>query len=296
MDETATSFDDFFSAMEGESGYQSADTDDAADIADTPDDAGGGEAAEDGAQPTEDGKTEGAADVPGAAGDPPAPAETFALRVNKTDVPATREEMIAYAQKGVDYDRVKTALEQERTANAELQGRVSQTEEVYGLIAELAKESGVEIGELLDQFRVARYKNQGLSDDAARERLGREKAERELASLKGKADAQKSETDARHERAQREVAEFGRRYPDVTLTDEMVAKLRPDVQDGMTLCEAYQKLCNTEQAAEIKRLQDALEAEKQNKANRSASPGSLGDSGAKKTGGQYEDFFSAFNG
>lgn len=301
MDAENTNFDDFFDTMDGDSGYQSGEADDAADTADTPTEepgtdngdtpqegaeAAGGDNGEGNSQP--DGNTEQPADAG-------APAETFTLRVNKEDKTVTRDEMIVYAQKGADYDRVKTALEQERSTNSELAARVSQTEEVYTLISELAKESNMEVGELLDQFRVARFKSQGMSEDAARERLGRVKAEQELANLRSKSEAQRTNADAQQERAVREVAEFNQRYPGVQLNDEIVGKLKADVHNGMTLCEAYQKMVNAEKDAEIQRLQNELAAEKQNKANRSSSPGSMNDSGSKKTNSTYDDFFSAFD-
>lgn len=298
MDET-TSFDDFFGAIDGDTGYQTGDTDSTTDTTDTPaDEPTGEDAAQQPAEDAQDGENtdhaEGGDNAEQPAGSP-APADTFTLRVNKSDMTVGRDDMIVYAQKGVDYDRVKGALEQARSDNTALQERVSQTEEVYNLISDLAKESNMEVADLLDQFRLARYKSQGMSADAARERLGREKAERELATLKGKADAQKTETDARQERAQREVAEFNRRYPGVSLNDTLVDRLKADVHAGMTLSEAYQKMVNEDQAAEIQRLQNELAAKKQNDANRGSSPGSLGDSGAKKAPSQYDDFFSAFN-
>ena len=46
--------------------------------------------------------------------------------------------------------------------------------------------------------------------------------------------------------------------------------------------------------AKIAELQRQLEAEKQNKANRAASPGSQKDSGGKRSKSEFDDFMDAF--
>jgi len=71
----------------------------------------------------------------------------------------------------------------------------------------------------------------------------------------------------------------------------MVAKLKPDVQKGMTLANAYQKMLNDQKAAELKRKE---EANKQNAKNRAKSPGSQQDSGGRRQKSGAEDFFAQF--
>lgn len=202
--------------------------------------------------------------------------ETFTLKVNKEERTCTREEVIELAQKGADYDRVKEQLRSQQDA--------------MDVLTALAKEAQTDIPGLLDSFRISMLKKQGLSDDAAKERLGREKAERENAALKA---AQKPQEETGQERARREIAEFRKVYPKVELTDELVKKLMPDVQSGKTITEAYRALEAAEKDAKIAELERQLEAEKQNRNNRIASPGSQKDSGGRRTKDDFDEFMKA---
>lgn len=59
----------------------------------------------------------------------PAPApETYTLKVNKALREVSREELIALAQKGADYDRVKAAAEQGKSDNMALKNRLADLE------------------------------------------------------------------------------------------------------------------------------------------------------------------------
>ena len=218
--------------------------------------------------------------------------ETFTLKVNKEEKTYSREEIIGLAQKGVDYDRVKAQLTQSRQNAETLQGMLSDQKEAMTVLGELAKASNVEVPALLRDLRLSLLKKQGLSDDAANERLLRLDAERENAVLKAVVSAKAPETGK--QRAQRELAEFREVYPEVQLTQDVLDQLMKDVQGGMTLTRAYQKNEAAKKDAQIAELQRQLAAEKQNKENLAASPGSQKDSGGKRTKSDYDDFLEAF--
>lgn len=224
---------------------------------------------------TEDTPEAGQATPPTEA-EPPAEPEMFTLKVNKEERQVSREEMIELAQKGADYDRVKEQAKGQQ--------------EIMEVLSALAKEAQTDIPGLMDSFRIGMLKKQGLSEDAARERLGREKAERENELLKAQKQPPE-ETSA--QRAKREVAEFRQAYPKVELSDELLKKLMADVAGGMTLTEAYRKLEAAEKDAKIAELQRQLEAEKQNRQNRAASPGSQKDSGGRRGKSDFDDFMRA---
>ena len=153
----------------------------------------------------------------------------------------------------------------------------------------------MDVPALLDSFRIAALKKQGLSEDAAKERLLRLKAERENARLKEEKSAEKEPAEeTSQQRAKRDLEEFRRAYPDVQLTDELIGKLTPDVQGGASLLGAYRKYENAQKDAQIAELQRQLAAEKQNKENRISSPGSQKDTGGKRTKTEYDDFMEAF--
>lgn len=207
--------------------------------------------------------------------------ETFTLKVNKEERNYTREEVIALAQKGADYDRVKEKLgTQQQTVDA---------------LADVAKAMGVEIPALLENLMInALVKNEGLSEDVARERIMRQKAEKENTALRQAATAGYVEEETSQQRAQREIAEFRKSYPDIPLTDELLKALMPDVQKGVSFKDAYERREAAQKDERIKELEAQLEAEKQNNKNRAQSPGSQRDSGGRRDKTDFDDFVSAF--
>lgn len=219
--------------------------------------------------------------------------ETFTLKVNKEEKTYSREEVIALAQKGADYDRVKEQLGQSRQENTDLQGKISEQQEAMEVLNELAKDAGTDLPGLLKNLRIGMLRKQGLSEDAANERLLRLAAEKENASLKAAVEQPKTE-ESGADRAKRELAEFREEYPDVELGKELLDKLMSDVQGGMPLLKAYKKYESNQKDAQIAELQRQLEAEKQNRTNRAASPGSQKDSGGKRTKSDFDDFMEAF--
>lgn len=288
------SFDDFMDEFDADAGYQT-DSDTGEDMEETvaaeaADDTAGEEAA--GGEAPQDTSEDLKKDAVGTevqAGK--SEAETFTLKVNKEEKTYNREEVISLAQKGADYDRVKEQLGQSRQTNQQLQTQLDSQKEAMEVLEEIAKGTNMELPQLLDDLRMGLLRKQGLSDEAARERIARNKAEKENAALKA-AKAQQQETTA--QRAQREVADFRSNYPEVALDQELVGKLMADVQGGMSLTEAYRKYESAQKDARIAELEAQVAAEKQNKTNRSSSPGSQRDSGGKRTKSEFDDFMEAF--
>ena len=222
----------------------------------------------------------------------PVGGETFVLKWNKAEHTKSRDEVIALAQKGMDYDRIRDAADKAKSDNKALSEQVERMKGVYDLIESIATESKTSIPDLMKAFRLNRLKGQGLSDEAAAERMAREDAERELQALKAQT---KPAEESPEDRSKREVAEFRREYPDVEMSEELVQKLMADVQSGMSLTQAYRKYEAAQKDAEIARLQAELEAEKKNRSNRASSPGSQNDSGARRVKSQTDAFFEAFS-
>lgn len=294
-DNQEVDFEEFMSAFDGDLANQSEDVEDTTDT-DT------GANADDDGSAAEEAADEGANSDEPAAENPPAEqepkgtdSETFTLKVNKEERTCTREEVISLAQKGADYDRVKDQLTESRQTAADLQAKLDVQQEAMDVLAELAKDSNVEVPDLLNNFRLSLLKKQGLSEDAAKERLERLKAEKENAQLKA---AQKAtETPAQEDDAQRvrrELDEFRTAYPKVELSEELLGKLMPDVATGKSLTDAYRSYEAAQKDSRIAELERQLAAEKQNKENRILSPGSQKDSGGQRTKDDFDDFFSAF--
>lgn len=214
--------------------------------------------------------------------------ETFTLRVNHEDRIVGKDELLALAQKGADYDRVKANAKSASDFQSEFSGTIQTLQEVAGRLK-------IPVGELIDRFRLNLMTNEGLSEEAARERLAREKAEQELNTLRSAAKEKEAAKNSNAERAKREIAEFQQKFPGVKLDNDALKSMTDDVKNGMTLSEAYQARKMREQEAKIKQLQDELEAAKQNKKNQEQSPGSQTDIGAPNAKTPFDDFMSAFS-
>lgn len=230
--------------------------------------------------------------------------ETFTLKVNKEERTYSREEVITLAQKGADYDRVKEQLGKSQQTATELQDRLTQLApnlEHIAVLESLAKEMGSDIPKLLDSLRLSSYRKQGLSEDAANERLLRVKAEFENEKLRKDKAALPAE-DKSKQKVQQDLADFRKSYPDVALTEELLKELMPEIQKGVPMLQAYRNreiaskdAVIAEKDQKIAQLERQIEAEKQNKNNRASSPGSQKDSGGKRTKNEFDDFLDAFN-
>lgn len=275
--------DGFGNQTETETGEQPAAEDAPAEQSAAADEAG-----EEGEK--EDGDGDTAAGEPAEASD----AESFTLKVNKEERTYTREEVISLAQKGADYDRVKDQLATSRQTATELQTKLDSHQEAMEVLNDLAKDAGVDIPALLDNLRIGLLKKRdGLSEDAARERLLRIKAEKENETLKAAAKPAEQAEDGK-QKAQRDLAQFRKDFPNVELTQELMDKLLPGVQEGHSLTDSYRQYDAQQKDARIAELERQLAAEKQNKENRVSSPGSQKDSGGKRTKDDFNDFMTAF--
>lgn len=278
----------FEAAFEEEGGNQT-DTSEEAPAEESPDTPSQepAEGVEEGEQ-QEDGH--GAEEKEDGAESPPA-VDTFILRVNKEDRTVNREEVIALAQKGADYDRVKGQLTERDNTIATLTEQINASKEPMELLAMISEETKTGIPELLEQLHVSLRMRSGESEAEAKANIRAIKAERKVSAAQ--AAAKPAQPDPK-ERAEREVAEFHRRFPGVELTEELCGKLTDDVRKGMTIADAYQKQREQEQANRIAQLERELAAERQNRKNKAISVGSQKDSGGSRSKSTEDDFFAAF--
>lgn len=294
MDEN-NSLNEFMEAFDESADYQTDTTEDAAgqlpaeDAGDDSADPAGDENA-----PEEAGEETDPQEGQESEADTQAESETFTLKVNKEEKTYSREEVITLAQKGADYDRVKEQLSQSRQEVTSLQEQISGQQEAMEVLADLAKDAGTDVPSLLKNLRIGLLKKEGLSEDAANERLLRLQAEKENATLRAAAATETPAKETGADRAKRELAEFREVYPETELTQELIDKLMEDVQGGMSLLKAYQKHEAASKDAQIAELRRQLAAEKQNKANAAASPGSQKDSGGKRSKSDFDSFMEAF--
>lgn len=224
---------------------------------------------------------------------------TFTIKVNKEERKVTLEEMTTLAQKGADYDRVKEQNAKHQQTIADLQSKlegVSSQQAVLDILGTIAQKSNSTLEQLAESLYINFRKSAGASEDVAREELKSAKLEKELNSYKAKqTQQQEQETDA-EARAKRDLEDFAREYPEVELTEELVDKLVPDIQNGMTLSAAYRKYEKAQDSARIAELERQLAAKAQNDKNKKRSPGSQRDSGGRSPKSDYDVFEKALFG
>lgn len=226
--------------------------------------------------------------------------QMFTLKVNKQEQQVSREEMIALAQKGLDYDRMKEqSAKHQQTAQA-LQARVdelSKDREALDILAMIAKATNIKLSDVAENLYVNFRKNAGASEDAARLELKNAKLDRELNAMKAqKEQPAQEQPDQNQVRFQQDVAEFSRTFPGVELTKDLVDKLAPDIRQGLSLAAAYRKMEKAQSDARIAELERQLSARKQNDKNRRFSPGSQKDNGGRKGDSDLEAFTKALFG
>lgn len=196
------------------------------------------------------------------------PGDLFTIKNRDETRQVTREELIAMAQKGWDYDTVRQERDQLRQYRQD-------ADPALALVKTFAERSNMDVPAYLDWIRKQELMAGGMTEEAAQEKVGMEK---ERAAL----DAQKAELDAaqaRKESAERQVQEQAEaRKKDI----EQFFAIYPGVDPNAIpkeVWEAVQKgdsLTNAYTMHENRRLTAELAAERQNKANQAKAPGSLG--------------------
>lgn len=217
--------------------------------------------------------------------------QTFTVQIGDEERQYTLEEMTELARKGAGYDGLQSQLEEATQVRDQLQTQLDGQQGVMDILNQIAEKSGKTIQELAKQMYINFRKSAGASEDAAALELENAQLKKQMDAGKPSEKEVKPADDAQA-RAKREIEEFRQLHPGVKLDAGMVAKLKPDVQKGMTLANAYQKMLNDEKAAELKRKEEAA---KQNAENKKRSPGSQQDSGGRRQKSGVDDFFAQFD-
>ena len=218
--------------------------------------------------------------------------EMFDLKYMKETKQYTRAETKDLAERGLDYPRVKQQRDAATNALQEQLTWRSQNESVVDAVAALAKQSGVDVAEFVRNLRTNMLmKQDGLTRNEAVERILREDAEKKLA-VKEQADLKTQEAAMKQTRAQKEIAAFNEKYPDVDVKSIPQEVFRRAASGETSLIGAYAEHLNSQLNAEIKKLQAELAAEKQNKINKQKTAGSARTEGANA---KHDDFLDGLN-
>lgn len=304
MEENNTGFSEFAEAFGVEGDYQTGDaaaeqteetTTDTEGTAQEAQEAPTAEETEDAADGQES-EENGAEETPEAVN--PVSEQKFAIKVDKETREVGIEELKTLAQKGAAFDRAKEQLTEARQTVQTLQAELDSNKPIAELVRRVAKDISTTPEELLKRVQVNWRMSKGETEKEALARIEAAEANRKLEAL---ARQQKPAQESTQDRAKREVAEFREKYPDVEITPELMKAVGEDVQKGVSLSEAYQKVQAAKKDAEVQALKDEIaklqkqmEADKQNKKNRATSPGSQRDSGGQANKSEFDDFLSAF--
>ena len=201
------------------------------------------------------------------------PEELFDLKFNKEIRKVNRQEVTELAQKGLNHDRILEQRDHLQQENAELLKFKQDNEAIIGLLDAAAQKSGTDRNTFLQSVRETAYVSQGLSRDAAHERVLREDAEQRLSRTE-QLEAAKNKGQQEQELArQQDIERFLKVYKDVD-PGQIPKEVWDDVRGGETLVSAYGRYENRQLAESNRKLQESLNALKQNEKNKQKSIGS----------------------
>lgn len=199
--------------------------------------------------------------------------ETFTLRYMKEDKQYSRDDTIALAQKGLDYDRI-------RADRDSIKAELPELRDYKGFLEELAAESKLSVEQLIENVRANRLMEQEraaghvLTEEEAREQVQREKAARrqnKVPETEGEAELEAPKTGEPTARKSLDVQAFCKAFPGVEAKDIPQA-VWEEVRGGANLTSAYTRYEN-------KQLRAQIEAMQQNEKNKNRSTGSRQSSG-----------------
>lgn len=244
----------------------------------------GGETQNDTAEPEAD-QQEGEAEAE-AANEPTAESQEQTDRSEEADQPelielkhlgqtvrVTPEQLNAYAQMGLDYQRIR----EDRDAARKEVERLTAMET---FLKELAAPQGISVEDLIDGARAeVLAKKEHLNKDVALQRI---KLDRERKAFEAQKDQQKKEAQAKSQeeaKRQEQFLRFARTYPKVKPND-IPKDVWDAFKDGEDLVNAYARFENRELREKVSKLESQLETAKKNSENKRRSAGSQRSAGS----------------
>lgn len=218
--------------------------------------------------------------------------EVFKIKYMGEELELKRDEVIQLAQKGKDYDRIRSKYD-EFTAFA---SKHPTYKEQVEFLNDLATQSNMTVDKLIEETRIRQLVDQGFDETIAREKYALEQEKRQLEREKAgieKLKQAEQATVADQERRAKDIQEFLAEYPSVTPAElQGLTDVWADVANGKSLVDAYRKYENKQLREQMKALSAKLEAAEKNKANKAKSTGSRATSGSKQTDPFLEDWYS----
>ena len=225
----------------------------------------------------------------GEEGSEPDRAETFTLRHLGEDREVNRDEVIALAQKGMDYDRIREKWDG-------VKDDVTRLRSYESFLKELADARGGDIESLIDETRtrtlIAKAEAEGRTLDpsaaaaqAVRMRLSQSPAPTQSANTQTAEEEQS--------RANEMIDRFISVYGNSVKAEDIPKEVWEEAAKTQDLVGAYRGFENRKLKDELKTLKKDLEAAKQQQKNKQRSTGSTKSVGSSKTKDPFEEGWDA---
>lgn len=239
-------------------------TDGGSGEADSPDSAGA--PAEEAAQETESAGNAGQQPPEG----PQETPKTWTLRHLDSERTVGESEMVALAQKGLDYDRIR--------------GKYDEAKPVIEMFGEFARAAGMSIPDYIRNVRTEAKRAGGMSEEEARRTVDLEEREASIHAEEARRQEQESARNAQQQRISRELAEFERAFPDAYNNAKSDPKTIPqsvwdEVNNGLSLTAAYSRYAVEQARASVKTAQETVKTVQQAQKNTQRSTGSMKSAG-----------------
>ena len=217
--------------------------------------------------------------------------EKITIKHLRGDVEIPRADIRTMLSKGYDYDRVREQRDAAVRQMEEKESQYQQRDELLQTLETVAKQAGTDVTGVVKRLRINLYRGNGSTEAEAMARVEKEDAEAKLQAMQKQANQARQAQEQRQSRAQQEFMEFHKRFPDVKIQDIPQDVIRKSASGEMSLAGAYQVHLYDQLKAENQRLQQTIDARKQNEENRQKSLGSARSAG----NGEKEDpFLSGF--
>ena len=217
--------------------------------------------------------------------------EKITIKHLRGDVEIPKADIRTMLSKGYDYDRVREQRDAAVRQMEEKESQYQQRDELLRTLENVAKQAGTDVAGVVKRLRINLYRGNGSTEAEALARVEKEDAEAKLQAMQKQANQARQAQEQRQSRAQQEFMEFHQRFPDVKIQDIPQDVIRKSASGEMSLASAYQVHLYDQLKAENQRLQQTIDARKQNEENRQKSLGSARSAG----NGEKEDpFLSGF--
>lgn len=212
-------------------------------------------------------------------------AQLFDLKHQGQSYQVNREQVVTLAQKGMDYDHVRTERDIARSKYAELEG----------FLQELAAPNGMTIEDLMDNTRASVLaEREGIDQSVALQRV---KLDRDRRAFEAQQQQQQQEQQARQQedqRVQQSFLRFAQAYADID-PKTIPKEVWDAFGQGTDLADAYAHWENKQLRQQLQEARSKLETAEQNEKNKERSTGSQQSAGvgeAKKKDPIDEDWYS----